>query len=166
MSDRQDEYSMMSFRPSSYSTGIQPVQPYTPIWPEGTEYGSYLPDWLRWGEDDTGARGVGGTCKNDGSVPNVKVGDPVSCAALKAALEGKPLDTYDVYEPDDGMITDLQVSDVLPDFILPDSLKSKDYCDEECQRKKKMKKIVSVAVPLLAVAGFLGWRYHTTGKIV
>ena len=48
MSDRQDEYSMMSFRPSSYSTGIQPVQPYTPIWPEGTEYGSYLPDWLRW----------------------------------------------------------------------------------------------------------------------
>ena len=28
------------FRPSAYSTGIVPVQPYTPMWPEGETYGS------------------------------------------------------------------------------------------------------------------------------
>ena len=28
------------FRPSVYSTGLQPLQPYTPAWPEGSGYGS------------------------------------------------------------------------------------------------------------------------------
>jgi hypothetical protein len=167
MPDRQENYSMMSFRPSSYSTGIQPLQSYTPAWPEGAEYGSWLP--FGWGEDDTGAAGVGGTCVDHAGLlgtPRAKV----SCADLKAALEGKEAGFYDKYEPDDGMITDHSLKDLVPgfvpDFILPDSLKPDDYCDEECEKEKKLKKIAAVAVPLLAVAGFLGWRYHTTGKVL
>jgi hypothetical protein len=44
-----DDYarSRMSFRPSVYSTGVEPVQSYTPVWPEGQEYGAwYSPDQL------------------------------------------------------------------------------------------------------------------------
>jgi hypothetical protein len=38
--------SYYSFRPSTYSTGLQPVQPYTAQWLEGGEYGFAWPwEW-------------------------------------------------------------------------------------------------------------------------
>lgn len=34
--------SVVAFRPSVYSTGIQPIQSYTRAWPQGAEYGDMV----------------------------------------------------------------------------------------------------------------------------
>lgn len=47
---RQASRSRVAFRPSSLAIGLEPVQPYTPVWPEGSEYGaSWIDYWTKNG---------------------------------------------------------------------------------------------------------------------
>jgi len=117
MSDRRDySRSRVAFRPSSYSTGIQEIQPYTPDWPQGMEYGEVseygfvfvpalipaaiavgvgwdkgteaLASW--WHDVDAQESAVGGTCvDSEGALG--PAGELVSCHRLS--------EVYGVREP-------------------------------------------------------------------
>jgi len=83
MSSPTDDYarSLLSFRPSIYSTGIQAVQPYTPEWPEGSEYGGqtawYKPwSWNQYIDIDPISGATAGQCKDP------KTGKTVDCKDL------------------------------------------------------------------------------------
>ena len=98
------------FRPSEYSTGLEPLQPYTRKWPQGSEYGEwwtsltqYTPagyvarkvgEWTSGGEQEGS---VGGTCTDHSGLLG-KVGAKVSCAALLDAQQGNAPGTTPEYE--------------------------------------------------------------------
>ena len=173
---RDIERALQSFRPSVYSTGEQQLQPYTPLWPEGVGYGSWLTsltqytpvgyaakkvgEWTSGGEQEGS---IGGTCTDVGGVLG-KVGAKVSCANLSDAQSGRPVGTTEQYVPYDdtkagsllaaaawtqdtgGKAIDALVPDFLPDFIPGAGGDDAPDCDAECQAKKKRNAIITAVV--------------------
>jgi len=90
---RTAERSLMSFRPSVYSTGEQPIQPYTPIWPEGSEYGESW--WFKYTSPiayltskaiESKEGSTGGVCTDHSGVLGTP-GARVACDDLAAGLD-------------------------------------------------------------------------------
>ncbi len=129
---RTAERSLMSFRPSVYSTGEQPVQPYTPIWPE---YGESW--WFKYTSPiayltskaiESKEGSTGGVCTDHSGVLGTP-GARVACDDL-AAAGGKEKTLYDQFETATG------TGDHDPGVL----------CDEECEKKKRRAAVAKVAL--------------------
>jgi hypothetical protein len=119
--------SLSAFRPSVYSTGLQPIKAYTPGWAEGADYGSWFSEWL----EQTGS--VGGKCTDHDGLLGKK-GATVSCAALYDAQNGNPPGTTDSFDSDGPSITSMLPSIDFPDWA-PNIFK--DEAEQEEERKRK-----------------------------
>ena len=171
---------LASFRPSVYTTGTQPIQPYTPEWPEGMEYGSawtsltsYTPiGWayqkageLWYGDEQEGA--VGGTCTDHKGLLGTP-GAKVTCAALSDAQAEREPGTTPLYDPnrvDEGPSID--IPDWGPDFLKDKEELEEERLREEEEKRKRREAMIKVGVGTgLAVAGLvLLQRYRSTGKV-
>ncbi len=178
MADHNDySRSRVAFRPSAYSQpGLAPVQPYTPAWPQGMEYGGwfdYTPaGWAmkKYAERQEGS--VGGTCKDQAGLLGTP-GAMVSCAALSDAQQGNAPGTTSAYVPDSGGITDYTIGEsargaakaVLPDALVPDSIDFPDWApswlkddaeleeEEEEEKKKFRRQLTLVGLGMATVLG-------------
>ena len=167
MADRNPRYarSQVSFRPSVYSSGIQSVQPFSPRWPQGLDYGSWY-DPTSWFQDDS----VGGTCVDHQGLLG-SPGAKVSCAALKSAQTGKQ---HASYKPDSGMLSDYSLEEaasagaraalgpataLLPDELpswAPDFLKSDEQLgreEDEEERKFRRRMIMGLGLAAAVLGG-------------
>ena len=142
-SDNDYARSRIAFRPSVYATGLQQVQPYTPIWPQGSDYGeaSWYAPWS-WHEylQDPQEGAVGGTCKDHQGLLGTP-GAMVSCAALSDAQAGRAPGTTQAYVPDQGVVASLlpDISIDIPDWA-PDFLKDDEELEEERLRREEEEK--------------------------
>jgi hypothetical protein len=172
--------SRISFRPSVYSTGTQPVQPYTVRWPEGEGYGSWLDQaykytpagyvYDKWvGEKEESA---GGSCVDHGGLLGVK-GAQVDCNRLaqKATFKGKGEGDFSLWDlVPDAMRVALPAALVEQESF--DEAGSGEFCDADCQAREKraawVKTAATVILPLVAVVGgvVVFRRYRATGKVL
>lgn len=138
--------SYIAFRPSIYTTGVQSIAPYTPMWPQGSDYGGQMSEWfysyLNLGQEGS----VGGTCVDHAGLLGPQ-GSRVSCAALSDAMAGRPPGTTSVYDPNRGVAAASveTAAQAIKDYIADNELE----CDEECERKKKRDAALKVAGMLL-----------------
>lgn len=140
MSDHSDySRSRVAFRPSSYSTGIQEIQPYTPDWPQGMEYGGWWSDLVVFGRSDSISSDVGGTCvDSEGALG--PVGAKVSCHRLA--------EVYGVREP--GEATKYEIIDDDPN-------------DTDTDWTPFVLAVLAVGGGVAGAAAFT--RYKKTGKV-
>ena len=175
--NRQYAASLSSFRPSVYTTGTQPIQPYNPEWPEGIEYGSAwttLTQPVAWaaqqagemwyGDEQEGA--VGGTCTDHQGLLGTP-GAKVSCAALNDAAAGRAPGTTPQYDPTRSDDPSIDFPDWAPDFLKDEAEVEEERLRREEEKRKRQEVMVKVGVGAgLAVAGFVLFRrYQATGKV-
>lgn len=127
MTRRREE--KLRFRPSVYSHGVVPLRFYT----TGIEPRYY-------GATEVKTDEVGSTCTDWPGLLGKK-GAKVPCYLLKAALEGKPLDTYKPYE---------EKALELPDFDIPNPFEP--FLDWMKEWKKRMEIMQKISLAVFGIA--------------
>lgn len=148
-----------AFKPSIYSTGVQSTQPYTPDWPEGSQYGAWynhpLVSPAGWAFSKVSDAVIGakeestaGQCVDHTGALG-RAGAKVPCDSLAAAMGVKEKNLYDKGEEF------FEVGDHDPDV----------GCDTACQRRNATLTVL-VAATLGILTTVAVTRHIKYGKVI